>query len=375
MIVSLHTMEIMRLKSLWWKRSLIFATMITAMMILGVIWKNFQPRSTNQLFMTDPQLHSADISGTPFSDLGGMTHQSHPLQIEYLKTQKYPGSELVIEQTLEPGANYQRHIVSYKSEGLKQYALLTVPQGTTPNTGWPVIIFNHGYIPPAEYKTTEKYIAYVDGFARNGYIVIKPDYRGHGNSEGVASGGYGSAAYLIDVLNALSSIQKYPGVDATHVGMWGHSMGGHITQLAMVINPDIKAGVIWGGVVGSYQDYFDLWWNQNHPSPRMEPSPHGRGRWRNELFTKFGDFNENPTFWNSISVTPYLNNISGPIQLHHAQGDNTVPVALSENFFKKLEIHSSKSELFVYPGDDHNLSQNFSTAMSRSIEFFDEFLK
>lgn len=32
-------------------------------------------------------------------------------------------------------------------------------------------------------------------------------------------------------------------------------------------------------------------------------------------------------------------------------------------------------ELFVYEGNDHNLSASFSTAMSRSLAFFDKFLK
>lgn len=339
------------------------------------VYFRLQNNPQHQQAVSQPASDSASLPGVPFADLGGIQYPSHPLQVEHLQAQTYPGSDLVIEQTLDPGVNYQRYIASYKSEGLKQFALLTVPNEEPSGAGWPIIVFNHGYIPPAEYKTTEKYVAYLDGFARNGYVVIKPDYRGHGNSEGTASGGYGSPAYLIDVLNALSSVQKYPGVDATKAGMWGHSMGGHITQLAMVINPDIKAGVVWGGVVGAYQDYFELWWNKRNPSATTQPSPHGRGRWRNELFAKYGNFNENPTFWNSISVTPYLVNLSGPIQLHHAQGDATVPVALSENFFAQLQTISPQSELYVYPGDDHNLTQNFSIAMTRSVDFFDKYLK
>ena len=44
----------------------------------------------------------------------------------------YPGSDITIEQTLPPGSNYQRYYVSYLSDGLKIYALLTVPNGAKP---------------------------------------------------------------------------------------------------------------------------------------------------------------------------------------------------------------------------------------------------
>ncbi len=67
----------------------------------------------------------------------------NPLSVEFMRKQQYPGSDIVIEQTLTPGANYNQYIASYKSEGLKIYALLTVPMGQKPKTGWPVIIFNH----------------------------------------------------------------------------------------------------------------------------------------------------------------------------------------------------------------------------------------
>ena len=61
---------------------------------------------------------------------------------------------------------------------------MTVPNGTKPATGWPVIVFNHGYITPEQYRTSERYVAQVDTIARNGYIVFKSDSRGQGSSEG-----------------------------------------------------------------------------------------------------------------------------------------------------------------------------------------------
>lgn len=302
---------------------------------------------------------------------GGLINQLHPLSIESLRNGDYPGSDLVIEQTLTPGSNYQRYIVSYKSEGLKIYALLTVPNGEAPEGGWPTIVFNHGYIPPAEYRTTEKYVAYTDGFSRNGYVLIRPDYRGHGNSEGVAAGGYGSNAYTIDVLNALASVKKYPGVNPEKIGMWGHSMGGSITLKSMVARKDIKAGVIWAGVVASYPDLLSRW-RRNRPTPA---SGTGRISWRQTLAQKFGTPEQNPTFWDSISANSYLKDISGPIQLHHGTADESVPVEFSEKLSQELKDAGKIGELYTYQGDDHNISSNFSIAMQRSIEFFNKHLK
>lgn len=187
------------------------------------------------------------------------TPTPHPLTLQAMRGREYPGSDIVIEQVLPSGDNYDRYIASYLSEGLKIYALLTVPRGEKPATGWPAIIFNHGFIQPEVYRTTERYVAYVDHLARNGYIVFKSDYRGHGDSEGEANGAYGSPDYVVDVLNALASMKRYPDADPNRIGMWGHSMGGYITLRSMVISRDIKAGVIWAGVVGSYPDLFTRW--------------------------------------------------------------------------------------------------------------------
>ena len=161
-----------------------------------------------------------------------------------MRQREYPGSEIVIEATLERGSNYNRYIASYQSEGLNIYALLTVPMGERPASGWPVVVFNHGYIPPEQYRTTERYVAYVDGFARNGYIVFRSDYRGRGSSEGEARGGYGTPDYTVDVLNAVAAVRNHPDADPDRIGMWGHSMGGHITLRSMVASKGIKAGVI-----------------------------------------------------------------------------------------------------------------------------------
>ncbi len=300
------------------------------------------------------------------------TPTPHPLSIQFMRQKQYPGSDIVIEETLEPGSNYHRYLASYQSEGLKIYALLTVPFGEPPATGWPVIVFNHGFIPPSTYRPTERYVAYVGSLAQHGYIVFRPDYRGHGDSEGVATGGYRTPDYTIDVLNAVASIAKYPAADPERMGMWGHSMGGQITLRSMVVNCcDIKAGVIWGGVVAPYPDIMRRW--RPTPTPGAA-TPSFRG-WRSSFIAEYGTPEENPAFWAAISPNTYVAEISGPLQLHHATGDASVPHLFSEILYAEMLAAGSAVEFYSYPGDNHNLSGNFSTAMRRTIEFFDAYLK
>jgi uncharacterized protein len=308
------------------------------------------------------------------------TPTPHPLTIKSMRERAYPGSAITIEETLQPGSNYSRYRVSYQSEGLKIYALLTVPNGEKPATGWPVIIFNHGFIPPDVYRTTERYVAYVNWLARSGYIVLRSDYRGHDQSEGEARGAYGAPDYTVDVLNAVASMEQYPDADSNRIGMWGHSMGGYITLRSMVITNTIKAGVIWAGVVGPYPNLFQRSTatptpEGATPEPTITGTPSFNRRWRAELTETYGTPEENPEFWASISSPTFVGDISGPVQLHHGANDHSVPPAASEYLYQAMQAAGKPVEMYTYPGDDHNLAQSFGLAMQRTIAFFDKYVK
>lgn len=301
----------------------------------------------------------------------------NPLSIAAMQVKPYPGSTIIIEEELPNGSNYRQYVTSYMSDGLKIYGLLTVPTTEKPAGGYPVIIFNHGYIPPTEYRTTERYLAYVDTFARNGYVVFKSDYRGHGSSEGKPEGAYFSPGYTTDVLNASSSVKKLDYVNKNKIGMWGHSMGGTITQKALVIDPNIQAAVIWGGVVGSYEDIYRDWWSKrNRPSPSISPSELNTNPSSRQAFIRqFGEPNMANEFWNSISSTSFLEFQKTPVSLHHGLADETVPHELSQDYYDKLKVAKIPAEVFYYKDNDHNISQSFNLAIQRSVDFFDKYLK
>lgn len=301
-----------------------------------------------------------------------------PLSIVAMRQGNYPGSDITIEKTLPDGSNYHQYLASYLSEGLKIFALLTVPMGDKPAGGWPVILFNHGYIAPQTYETyptVGQYATYYPVFSKAGYIVFKPDYRGNGQSEGQATSTYYSPDYTIDDLNALASIKRYQSANANKIGIWAHSMGGNITLRDLVVRPnDIQVAVIWGGVVGSYDDLINNWQRRVHFVPPAQDLAL-RNKFRENLIATYGQPKSNPTFWNAIDPTYFTQDITAPVQLNVGGNDEEVPVDFSQKLYAKMQSENKSVEIYVYPGANHNIAQGFNLAMQRSLTFFDKYLK
>jgi dienelactone hydrolase len=294
----------------------------------------------------------------------------HPLSIEYLRAQEYPPRSLSqVEGLLSEGDTYSEFLVSYESEGLTLYAAMSVPKGEKPSSGWPVVIFVHGYVEPASYSPTARYTEYMKAIASSGYIVLRPDLRGHGNSEGNAFGAYGDPGYTIDLLNALEAIKTYPDADPQRIGIWGHSMGGYLAARVMVVSDDIQAGVIWAGVVAPYAELLAVW------DPSLSTLAEGELPIHQVLVDAYGTPQENPEFWHQLSANSYAAEISGPVQLHHGTADTDVPVSFSDRFYADLIAAGQTAEYYQYGGDDHNISAGFEDAMRRSLEFLDTYVK
>lgn len=198
--------------------------------------------------------------------------------------------------------------------------------------------------------------------------------RGNGNSEGQPEGAYYSPAYAIDVENAISSVKKLKDANPERIGMWGHSLGGNITLRALVIGKDIKAAVIWAGVVGTYDDLTNRW-RRSAPFQLSQREQFSKRPGRQDLIDKYGTLDQNPQFWQSIDPRFFLKDISAPIQLHHGLADQTVPWEFSQGLKNDLEKQGKIVEYYTYEGADHNLSGPFNIAMQRSVDFFNKYLK
>jgi dipeptidyl aminopeptidase/acylaminoacyl peptidase len=309
-----------------------------------------------------------DAEQTPVFDIG------NELTIAALRDLEIEGSDILLEQTLPDGFNYSQYIASYRSDGNKIYGLLTVPSGNPPEGGFKAIVFNHGYIPPTTYVTTERYVAYVNALASNGFVVFKIDMRGHGDSEGESQGSYFSPGYTIDAISALKSLQRMSIIDPEGIGMWGHSMAGNLTLRAMLIEPAVKAGVIWGGAVYSYDDLTQYAISDPSFNPAASQSS-GRPRMGQILRERYGQPNTAEPYWQAISLTKNIQYLESPLQLHHAVNDDVVNIGYSRDLSAVLLENGKFHEFYEYDGGGHNInSPYFEEAMMRTILFFQTYL-
>ena len=172
----------------------------------------------------------------------------------------------------------KRRVVSFTADGLHQYALILEPRGEAPEDGWPVLLINHGHHPnPPQYgriasgetdRPGDYYRAFPLAFARQGFMVVVPDFRGHNDSEGLefAHGPLESNWYARDSVAAFLAIDYRPRASLTDRFMWGsdypHDEGTHpvtkehLRQRFAAMEPSEVRKILAGNAAELYD--FDL---------------------------------------------------------------------------------------------------------------------
>jgi dipeptidyl aminopeptidase/acylaminoacyl peptidase len=292
-----------------------------------------------------------------------------PLTIAAMRARTYPASVLTTVRSDGDQGGYVNSVVSFVSDGLTEYSLMSVPDGTRPAAGWPVVILCHGYIDPRTYQTDDaSYAQFIATLARAGYLVLKPDYRGHGRSQGVPEGGYLSPVYTYDVLNLISTVRADPRMDPARIGLFGHSLGGYEALRTMVISPDIKAVVFMSAVVGSLDDIFYKW-STVTPTPTAPPPP-VQQQVAQSLVASRGTPRTDPSFWNECSPINYVSATDAAVQIDEDVSDTEVPPLFSAHLDAAMQSAGESVEYKQYPGDDHQFTHNRVAVLASMVAFY-----
>jgi uncharacterized protein len=89
--------------------------------------------------------------------------------------------------------------------------------------------------------------------ARRGFVVLATDGIGHGDSEGAYNMGrvFGDPSYTFGADTGYAYLKSLPFVDATNLGLTGHSMGGGNSFKIAEMHPEVKAIASQDGGVGT----------------------------------------------------------------------------------------------------------------------------
>jgi dipeptidyl aminopeptidase/acylaminoacyl peptidase len=293
---------------------------------------------------------SATVSPTPDPYAG--------LTINDLLARPYGDGTLEIEEIMAENSSFTRYLITYPSDGVKVYGFMNVPTGDGP---FPVIIALHGYIEPERYNTLDYTTGYADALARAGFLVLHPNLRGYQPSEDGPN--LFRVGMAIDVLNLIGILKKQAGqpgslevVDASRIGLWGHSMGGGISTRVMTVSPDVKAVVLYGAMSGDDQKNYERIFNVFSEGTRG-----------------IEELNAPPEAFLRISPINYLDLIQAAISIHHGDSDTEVPVEWSEDLCERLKGLGKQVECFIYPGQPHTfIGEGDDIFIDSMIDFFNQ---
>lgn len=275
------------------------------------------------------------------------------------------GSDLVIGKILENNSVYAKHFITYKSNGVKISGTLSLPHGDGP---YKLIVLNHGYIDPKIYTNGRGLRREQDAIARAGFAVLHTDYRKHAQSDpdpDLRNIYDNTLAYALDSANAVLAVRnaRNPKIDASKVGMVGHSMGGGVTMHLLVAHPEvIDAAVLYAPISPDAWQNFSRW--------RLDDREEST-----ETLAALGTKEEHPEKWLALSQTGMLIHIEDPILLAQGAKDKDVPAEWSDALHAELTRLGKRVQYLTYPYEGHEFATSWSNFINASISFFQEYLK
>ena len=322
--------------------------------------------------------------------------------IEDLRLRAFTSRLSIIREIKDQEDGFQSFLASYPSEGLEVYTRINIPMSDMPKNGYPVIVFAHGYSPePADpiYFQRPYYETWINAYAEAGFLVIMPGYRGHGIIGGVTSEGgvfideysekyMTTPFYTVDVLNLIASLPsmeeidwksvgfdmtQHPLIDSNNLFLSAHSMGGDIALSVLSVNDQFKAASIWAGVAATVKEIVAF-----YTKYRLAESKSDRSF--DDVFKdKWVDIQQaakapplNLPKVDAANGYMHLKDIQVPLILHHGTQDTAVPAAWSVRLDDALKVLGKESVLFLYEGNDHELSLDnaHETAIMRDLALF-----
>ncbi|MEK6700860.1 MAG: DPP IV N-terminal domain-containing protein [Planctomycetota bacterium] len=282
--------------------------------------------------------HRASVSpkGTYFVD--SWSDPEHPTRVAIFKT-----SDQSLVRTLDTNpvreldkyilGTYERVQMATKDGFLLEGSILK-PADFNPTKRYPVWFMTYAgpHAPTVgsgwSRRASDEYLC------NAGFIVFRADPRSASGKGAVSTW----TAYkqlgvqeLKDVEEAITWLCQHPWIDASRIGMAGHSYGGFMTAYCMTHSKLFAAGVA-GAPVTDWRDYDSIYTERYMLTPA-----------------------ENPEGYEKTSVVKAAKNLHGRLLLLHGMIDDNVHPQNSTRFIRALQQAEKPFEVMFYPESRHGI--------------------
>ena len=238
------------------------------------------------------------------------------------------------------------------------YYRLIKPVDFDPTKKYPAVVYVYGGPHAHNVQASRGY--YFRGWeiymAQLGYVIFVLDNRGsqyRGAAFEQATFRHLGQEEMRDQLCGVEFLKSLPYVDADRLGVHGWSFGGFMTTSLMCTYPDVfKVGVAGGPVID--WKYYEVMYGE-----RYMDRP-----------------DENPDGYATCSLLPKAGNLKGRLQIILGYNDPTCVPQHTLSFIRACIDAGSQPDLFLYPGDGHNMFGRDQVHLHERItRYFEDYLK
>jgi dipeptidyl aminopeptidase/acylaminoacyl peptidase len=237
------------------------------------------------------------------------------------------------------------------------YGLLFRPTNFDPSKKYPIV--NNVYPGPQTGSTGSRAFTAARGdrqaLAELGFIVVTVDGMGTpGRSKAFQDAYYGEMGRdntIPDQIAGMKELaQKYPWIDITRAGIWGHSGGGFATTTAMFRYPDFfKVGIAESGNHDQRENEDD--WGERYQG----------------LLEKNADGTDN---YDAEANQNFAKNLKGHLLLAHGTMDTNVPPYQTMLIADALIKANKDFDLLLLPNQNHGYGTASNYMMRRRWDYF-----
>ncbi|HUF51769.1 MAG TPA: prolyl oligopeptidase family serine peptidase [Longimicrobiales bacterium] len=255
-------------------------------------------------------------------------------------------------------------LIEYTTDkGIRLQGALYLPANYEPGRKYPLLVTIYekrsqnlnGFVSPSETRTPDPTL-----YTNRGFAVLDPDIVYHVNDPGM------SAVWA--VVPAVKAAIATGIVDATNIGLWGHSWGGYQTAFLVTQTNMFKAAVAGAPLTDMISMYSSVYWNTGGANQAIFES--SQGRFRGNFIDHYDAYIRNsPAFHAHKQTTPLI--------ILHNEKDGAVDFNQGITHFNTLRQLGKEVILLQYVGENHGLSRpvNQRDYAGRMTEWFDHHLR